>query len=99
MTRRHVRVLKRSVRGASRPEALEADKTRGAQGALELLDRSVRFGHGRLAVLRLEQAVRSGANVPLEHWKYCYTVAMTSEDGVLQLLYLQAAQRKLTLDV
>lgn len=93
MTRLQVRVLKRDVRSGKRPEALEADKAKCAQGALELLDRSIRFGHSRLAVLRLEQAVNCGATVPLEHWNYCYRAAMSSKDTILKSLYLRAARR------
>ena len=92
MTRQAVRQLKHAVRSSRRPGAHAPDHERGAQGALALLDRSVRFGHGRLALIRLEQAVTCGAPVPIEHWKYCYSAAMTSQDLTLQAMYLKAAQ-------
>lgn len=58
-----------------------------------LLSRSVRFGHGRLAVIRLQQAVEAGAEVPQAHWLYCSRAAHASDDVRLQSLYRAAAVR------
>lgn len=91
MTRRAVRILKHAVRSSLRPSAQSDEQERGVQGALALLERSVRFGHGRLALIRLEQAVNCGAVVSVDHWKYCYSAAVSSSDAKLQALYLRAA--------
>jgi len=42
----------------------------GSESALALLDRSIHFGHGRLAVVRLAMAVGAGTKVHKEHWTY-----------------------------
>jgi hypothetical protein len=63
----------------------------GGQCALALLTRSIRFAHGRLAVLRLAMAVDAGASIPREHWVYCSRVAGSSGDSRLQELYTSAA--------
>lgn len=60
--------------------------------AVQLLERSIRFGHGRLAVVRLVMAVHSGAEIPKEHWLYCQEVAASSKDVGTQALFLEAAQ-------
>jgi hypothetical protein len=61
--------------------------------AVELLSRSIRFAHGKLAVLRLVMAVESGASVAPEHWRYCKRVAESSDDMQVKLLYRSAAQQ------
>jgi hypothetical protein len=60
--------------------------------ALALLQRSISFGHGRLAVLRLVSAVRSGAVVPAVCWEYCRKAVGASHDLQLQSLYVEAAE-------
>ncbi|WP_212745174.1 hypothetical protein [Hydrogenophaga sp. 2FB] len=93
MTRQAVRQHKHAVRSSKRPGAQSVEQQKGAEGALALLDRSVRFGHSRLALIRLEQAINCGAPVSVDHWKYCYSAAMSSADVNLQALYLRAAQK------
>ena len=84
--------MKRGVEAGSRSGA-EADTLLLArQCALSLLTRSVSFGHGRLAVLRLAKAVDIGADVPQEYWMYCHDAASRSKDDRLRELYLQAAR-------
>jgi hypothetical protein len=63
--------MKRTIRTALHAEDAISASDAGRDCALALLQRSVSFGHGRLAVLRLALAVRVGAPVPPEYWKYC----------------------------
>lgn len=58
--------------------------------ALALLERSIGFGHRRLAVLRLCAAVQVGARVKPEHWLYCACVAEKDHDGKLRQAYRAA---------
>ncbi|MHA7599379.1 hypothetical protein ACX12L_05510 [Alicycliphilus sp. T452] len=60
---------------------------------LELLERSMRFGHDRLAMLRLQQAVHLGALLNTTHWKYCFGVAERSRDTVLQERFIALARK------
>ena len=50
---------------------------------MALLERSIRFRHRRLAVLRLCDAMESGAPVPEAQWRYCLE-AMPSDDLALR---------------
>jgi hypothetical protein len=71
MSRDDIRSLKRAV--AKREDG-------GAM--LALLQRSIRFGHRRLALLRCMQAERMGLSVEAETLWYCQQVAdsMSSEE-------------------
>lgn len=93
MTRQAVRQLKNAVRSSKRPGAQSVEQKKGAEGALALLERSIRFGHSRLALIRLEQAVSCGAPVSSDQWTYCYSAAMSSADVNMQALYLRVAQK------
>lgn len=90
MSREAVRHLKRSLRAGNRPGAAPAQRALSSDSALALLARSIRFGHGRLAVLRLCMAVEAGATVPPEYWNYCARAVHASNDVVLQDLYRRA---------
>lgn len=92
MSRKTVRSLKRALRAISRIDTTPGDRLLRSQSALALLSRSIRFGHGRLALLRLATAVELGAQVPGEHWMYCMRVAAESTDLRLQELYTSAAE-------
>ncbi|MES2784331.1 MAG: hypothetical protein V4684_02640 [Pseudomonadota bacterium] len=91
MTRNTVRSHKRALREGTRPEATGADRLLSSESALALLDRSIRFGHGRLAVLRLVVAVDAGARIPEQHWAYCLRLSQGGMDRRLNELYLSAA--------
>ena len=93
MTRQAVRVMKRAIHAGARAGAHDSSVTMGRESALSLLSRSVSFGHGRLAIIRLGIAVRTGATVPAEHWNYCHQAAHASKDASLQALYLSAARQ------
>ena len=84
--------MKRAVAAGSRA-GVQADVVILAEeAALSLLARSISFGHGRLAVIRLVMAVQAGADVPQEHWTYCREAASRSQDDRLRELFFEAAQ-------
>ncbi|MCB4365521.1 hypothetical protein KIH07_17415 [Hydrogenophaga taeniospiralis] len=93
MKRDAVRSLKRDLRKGLHSGASDAARTRTQESALMLLTRSIAFGHGRLALLRLDLAVAAGALVAHEQWAYCSRVALASQDIKLQDLYRLAAVR------
>jgi hypothetical protein len=82
--------MKRAVR-AGGPGASDASQALAKDCALSLLKRSIGFGHGRLAVIRLAMAVRAGAEIPVACWVYCRDAVEASKDPLLQGLYLTAA--------
>lgn len=67
MKRSDVRALKRQARGDNSPEGLVAARN----ASLALLERSIRFGHKKLALKRLSDAVTLGAALDPEHFRYC----------------------------
>ncbi|MDX9717615.1 hypothetical protein [Denitromonas sp.] len=86
-------MLKRSLAVGARSGASAEDCQRACQAALQLLARSVQNGHRRLALIRLGDAVRVGAQVQPEYWRYCEAVAADGTDADLRALFL-AAQRQ-----
>ena len=60
---------------------------------MALLERSIRFRHRRLAVLRLCDAMESGAPVLEAQWRYCLE-AMPWDDLALRARLQQAARRR-----
>jgi hypothetical protein len=93
MTRETVRTFKRAVRKAMQAREDGPQRVLGQDCALALLARSIAFGHGRLAILRLWTAVQAGACVPREHWLYCSRVAATEKDDKVGELYRRAVAR------
>ncbi|MGH6638379.1 MAG: hypothetical protein ACREXN_00810 [Polaromonas sp.] len=96
MNRQAVRDMKRAVNAGCRPGAGDSSVALAKECALSLLSRSITFGHGRLAVIRLGMAVRAGAEVPAEHWDFCREAAHASKDLSMQTLFLAAAQQAST---
>lgn len=90
MSRESVRKLKRELQRGEVPGLCSRPSELGRESALALLARSIRFGHGRLALIRLCAAVRLGANVPEDHWRYCRQVSATDQDGRLRAMFLLA---------
>jgi len=88
MSRAIVKSLKRTV-----CTHVQNDPDHARRSALSLLERSMRFGHGRLSVLRLRAAVDVGAQVPQAWWAYCARAAGASQDAKVQGLYREAALR------
>jgi hypothetical protein len=64
VTRQAIREMKRAVR-AGGPGASDGRQALARDCALSLLNRSISFGHRRLAVIRLAMAVRAGAEIPV----------------------------------
>ncbi|MBP0639605.1 hypothetical protein [Cupriavidus sp. AcVe19-6a] len=71
MSRARIRLQKRAVLLGTQLSASEADITEARRAALQLLRHSVKFGHRRLAVVRLLDAVKLNAVVDDELWDYC----------------------------
>ncbi|MDR3453100.1 MAG: hypothetical protein P4L96_09895 [Rhodoferax sp.] len=92
MSREMIRTMKRVVANGRDNNASTESVSLAKDAALRLLARSISFGHGRLSVVRLAMAVRSGADVPQEHWIYCRQVASSSEDACTQALFEEAVQ-------
>lgn len=90
MSREFVRKLKRELQRHEVSGPCSGSSEPGRESALALLARSIRFGHGRLALIRLCAAVRLGANVPEDHWRYCRQVSVTDKDGRLCAMFLLA---------
>lgn len=93
MTRSTVRFHNRSVSAGRSENSSDSQRLLSADSALFLLDRSIRFGHTRLAVLRLVIAVDVGAQVPREHFTYCHAAAEETGDSGLQELLIAAAAK------
>lgn len=91
--RQRVQHLKRQLRAAGGDATAPATDESSRSSILELLERSMRFGHGRLAMLRLQQAVCLGASLNTTHWKYCSGVAERSGDTVLQERFIALARK------
>lgn len=92
MCRWAVRELKRAVNAGLRQGAVADSIVLAKESAASLLERSIRFGHGRLAIIRLRIAVQAGAAVLPEQWTYCREAAARSRDEALKALFVDAAR-------
>lgn len=79
MSRKHIRAAKRSISRGQSPSADPGDLVLSHEAALWLLDRSIEFGHGKLAVLRLSMAAKVGATIGADRWHYCRRMAQSDE--------------------
>lgn len=79
MKRKEIRALKRAVSEQSSADAMHL-----------LLQRSVRFGHRRLALLRCIQAERMGVSIAPELLSYCQAVADRMAPDHLHAILQQA---------
>ena len=79
--RQHIRELKRAVSRQQNAEAMHA-----------LLQRSVRFGHKRLALLRCIQAEQMGIDVDPDLLAYCREVADQMPVSMLADIVTQAGR-------
>ncbi|MDO9436998.1 hypothetical protein [Hydrogenophaga sp.] len=93
MTRTTVRKLKRAASKFRSSECLPEERELAKRQMIALLDRSIRFGHGRLAILRYIDALNAGANVTDLHWSYCHRTALACDDRALQQLCFSAEIR------
>lgn len=80
MKRQEVRQLKRAVAGSNDADAMRL-----------LLQRSVRFGHKRLALFRCIQAEQMGISVVPEILSYCQQVADRMAPEELHRIFRQAS--------
>lgn len=80
MSRALVMSLKKALRKGGRAQASDTQVLDARAAAISLLQRSVRFGHDRLAILRLINAVKLGACVDETQWEYCQAVAIGMAD-------------------
>ncbi|HSV53050.1 MAG TPA: hypothetical protein VLJ57_13100 [Burkholderiaceae bacterium] len=66
----------------------------GAEPALRclssLLARSIDYGHGHVAVVRLAYAAAAGAEIADEQWTYCNRVVRHSPDASLRFMFEKA---------
>jgi hypothetical protein len=88
MARQAIRSMKQSLHAGMAECASEEQRLHAKQAALSLLERSVRMGHRRLAVIRLHASVLAGATVPDEHWRYCHNAAAACKDVEVNRLYI-----------
>lgn len=88
-------LIRRSKREISRAlnESATASARLAAEAAIGLLDRSMAFGHRRLAVIRLSVAVEVGAPVSDAHWSYCQAVTDKARDAGLSSVMQRARQQ------
>ena len=97
MARHFVRELKRRVASSARTaEGSETAYALGREAALALLERSITFGHGRLAVIRMSIAVQAGADVSIAQWKYCENAVERAADSELRAIFINASRQLLT---
>lgn len=90
MSRQPVRDMKRHLIAGRHPESGAGEKLLARDSALSLLERSINFGHGRLAVIRLSMAVCAGVDVPRQHWAYCEAAVEECKDPAIEDMW-QAA--------
>lgn len=82
MKRSVIRELKKTVSIGLRPGATAQETDRACAAALELLHWSIKCGHGRLAILRLEAALKTGARVPGWQLRYCRQMGLALQPPV-----------------
>jgi uncharacterized protein involved in outer membrane biogenesis len=90
MSRAHIKQLKRAITRAGDSWIGTSAQSTAKVAALTLLQRSITFRHGRLALVRLKMALQVGADIQATHWLYCESAANESEDQQLQALLAQA---------
>lgn len=90
MSRADVREFKRKLFQGTRPDADDGQSRLAKESALALLERSIRFGHGRLAVIRLGIAVQAGADIPPDCWSYCRDAIAECADLNLRGVWIAA---------
>ncbi|PTB21737.1 hypothetical protein C9I57_03570 [Trinickia symbiotica] len=93
MSRQHVRDMKRDIKvgmvSGRAPEAGAAART----AALKLLDRSIAFGHCRLAVIRFLVAAEVGAGITLDRVRYREDAVVKCNDASLSQSFSAALKR------
>ncbi len=90
-----MRALKRLARSGSGTDAAPALRVQSQAIALALLDRSIKFKHRRLAILRLTEAAALGASIDTAQWSYCRDVVASGQDLELRAEFAKAVTRSL----
>ena len=85
-----MRQLKRTLKAAERTDAALASMALARDAATALLERSIKFGHRRLAIIRLHAVVNVGGKASPDQWAYCREAAARSNDHKLKDLLAQA---------
>jgi hypothetical protein len=80
-------VKRQEIRDLKRAATYERDK----HAMLALLERSVRFGHKRLALIRCIQAERLGIPLSREILSYCQDIAESLPADALEKIIRQAS--------
>ncbi|HVL10496.1 MAG TPA: hypothetical protein VM512_15245 [Burkholderiaceae bacterium] len=93
--RQRLRSLKRLARSGSGADAAPALRLQSQAIALALLDRSIKFKHRRLAILRLKEAAALGASIETEQWSYCRSVVASGQDLALRVEFSKAVTSSL----
>lgn len=91
--RTEIRGLKRAIVYGTSAHASAMENLCARESALQLLARSIRFGHNRLALIRLGDAVRAHAEVTPEQWAYCEKTVSDSIDSALHEMLATAKQQ------
>ncbi|WP_137921643.1 hypothetical protein [Hydrogenophaga sp. 2FB] len=91
--RQRVRSLKRLARSGLGSDAAPALRLQSQAIALALLDRSIKFKHRRLAILRLKEAAALGALIEAAQWSYCSGVVAAEQDLVLRAEFAKTVTR------
>ncbi|HEX7910056.1 MAG TPA: hypothetical protein VF534_18465 [Paraburkholderia sp.] len=86
------REIKLGISSGNAPEAAVAART----AALKLLDRSIRFGHCRLAVIRFVTAAEVGAAITPDQVRYCEDAVAICNDASLGQSFAVALKRLFT---
>lgn len=82
--------MKRVIVAGDKPNPSGEEQIAARACACALLNRSIDYGHARLAVLRLVAAARMGADIPAAHWEYCSGVVSLCKDPELRDLFSKA---------
>jgi hypothetical protein len=91
VSRHVIREMKRAVSVGRAEQASATAIGLSKEAALHLLDRSIKFRHGRLAVIRLVTAVQVGADLQEAHWRHCREVVTAAKaDPLLTRLFEEA---------
>lgn len=88
-SRQRFRALKRLAREGIGADATLPLRQQSQEIALAFLDRSIKFKHRRLAILRLKEAVELGAAIEAAQWSYCWNVVTSAKDPTLHSTFLK----------
>jgi hypothetical protein len=94
-TRDELRNLKRLVNLGKTAHASEGEIGRSRAAAVLLFARSIRLGHRRLALIRLNLAISLGASVTLDQWNYCENIVVKNFERGFHDLFQTAKKQQI----